>query len=111
MKGRSGNLRGAVILSGMFLTVLVLTSSNFGVAATTTGWWDKYTYTQTIPVGMFYYHQHQHNGALYGSARIVSTTGKAVLAYQWSEPWLFVTITNKDTVPITVTWEEKFYVT
>lgn len=80
------------------------------VSAMPLGWWDRYTYTDTIPVGQGLYHQYQHQGAISASAHLVSSNGKASLTYQWNQPWLYVSIVNTDTKPVTVTWEEVFYV-
>ena len=99
-----------IVLLGVLLSFLALTSYFTEVKATIDGWYDRYYYTQTIPVGMFYYHQFRHDGAISGSAWIVSSNGQAVLAYLWQAPWLFVTVTNKDTKPVTVTWVESFFV-
>ena len=74
------------------------------------GWWDRRTYTQTIPVGQGLFHQFQHQGAIYADAYIVSSNGKASLTYLWNQPWLYVSIVNTDTKPVTVTWVEEFYV-
>jgi hypothetical protein len=73
-------------------------------------WMERHVYTRTIGVGMMYYHQYKHEGALAGYAYLISSTGSAALTYQWRAPWLFVCIVNQDSKPITVTWEEDFWV-
>ena len=74
------------------------------------GWWERHTYTRTIAVGNGLYHQYEHDGAISANAHIVSSSGKCSLTYQWNQPWLFVSIINNDINPVTVTWEEDFYV-
>ena len=73
-------------------------------------WMERHVYTQTIQVGMMYYHQYKHEGAIAASAHLLSSNGDAILAYQWNAPWLFVTIVNRDSKPVTVRWEEDFWV-
>jgi len=73
-------------------------------------WMERHVYTQTIPVGMMYYHQYRHEGAIAASAHLLSSTGSAALTYQWNAPWLFVCIVNQDSKPVTVRWEEDFWV-
>lgn len=71
---------------------------------------EKFNYQDTIPVGDGLYHQHELEGAESASAHLVSSNGKASLTYQWNYPWLYVSIVNMDNKPVTVTWEEDFYV-
>ncbi len=105
-----GSFKKRILLLGVMLSFFAVSSYFIEVEATIDGWYDRYYYTQTIPNGYMYYHQFRHEGAISGSAWIVSMDGNAILAYQWNAPWLFVTVTNKDTRPVTVTWCESFYV-
>ena len=73
-------------------------------------WMERHFYTRTIGVGMMLYHQYKHEGALAGYAYLISSTGSAALTNQWNAPWLFVCIVNTDSKPVTVTWEEDFWV-
>lgn len=100
-----------MIKLGLLFALFALTSSLAQASAKPMGWWERHTYTYTIPVGMMYYHQYRHEGAIYADAYITSKNGAAALTYRWSAPWLFVSIVNQDSVPVTVTWVEEFYVT
>jgi len=97
---------------GLGLAVLVSTTVLFPllqVEASTRGYWESYTYTQTIGTGQGYYHQFKHESALDAYASLRSSTGECSLTYIWDEPWLFVWIVNEDTHSIEVTWKEYFY--
>ncbi len=97
-----------IVIIGLYLMAMLSFVAPAG--AMPLGWWEKHTYTQTIAVGNGLYHQYRHNGAISASAHIISSDGKCGLTYQWNQPWLFVSIVNADTKPVTVTWEEDFYV-
>ena len=98
-----------IVLFGLYL-MAVLSFIAPPVKAMPLGWWERHTYTQTIAVGKGLFHQYQHQGAISASAHIVSSNGLVSLTCQWNQPWLFVWIINGDSKPVTVTWEEDFYV-
>lgn len=100
-----------LVALGSFFALFALTASLAQATAKPLGWWDRKTYTYTIPVGCMYYHQFKHEGATYADAYITSSDGEAALTYWWNAPWLYVSIVNLDSFPVTVTWVEEFYVT
>jgi hypothetical protein len=99
-----------IVIIGLYLLAIGSFVTPLHVKASPLILWEKFIYQDTIPVGQGLYHQHELEGAESASAHIVSSNGKASLTYQWNYPWLYVSIVNMDTKPVTVTWEEDFYV-